>query len=390
MPTTDQTTDDPSRLPPSLPVPQDDGACDHLTQPPLCHLPGAIALQATDGEVVTVSTLGSEVPTVVFAYPRTGIPGQPPNLGFHGEQWEDIPGARGCTPQSCGFRDAFSEFAALGVRVFGLSTNTSAHQREFKARQHVPFEFLSDSDLLLTRAMCLPTFEFPVESGGPTTLLKRFAMLIEPDGDGRGVIRKVWYPVFPPNQNAATVLAWLRSRAERATKIASARPRVAVRLRAASPVDLPWIQSELHRNWHSTRISSRGVWFDADQLPAMIAETPVAEPVGLITYTHPAGEGECEVVTLSARTEEAGVGSKLLDTCAAAARAAGCRRIFLTTTNDNLRAIRFYQRRGWRLAAVHRDAMTIARRTNPSIPEMGLNGIPLRDELEFELRFDGL
>jgi peroxiredoxin (alkyl hydroperoxide reductase subunit C) len=149
---------------------------------------------------------------VVFLYPRTGVPGQPQNRGFNGEDWDTIPGARGCTPQSCGFRDLHAEFQALGVGVFGVSTNTPQHQLEFKSRNRVPFEFLSDSRLDLVRAMRLPTFEFPVESGGPTTLIRRMAWFVEQDAAGTSRIAHVWYPVFPPDQNAAAVLAWLQRR----------------------------------------------------------------------------------------------------------------------------------------------------------------------------------
>jgi peroxiredoxin len=193
---------DPTQLPEDLPVPEDDGACDHLRDAAI----PAVALSVTSGDLLDLRILTRE-PTVLFFYPRTGVPGQPPVLGFGGEEWDSIPGARGCTPQSCGFRDLHSEFAALGVRVFGVSTNSTARQLEFKTRSQVPFEFLSDADLVLTRVLKLPTFEFPVESGGPTTLLRRMAWYCE----GSRVV-KLWYPVFPANQNAGVVLGWLRDR----------------------------------------------------------------------------------------------------------------------------------------------------------------------------------
>ena len=141
-------------------------------------------------------------PAVFFFYPRTGEPGK-----AAGPEWDAIPGARGCTPQSCGFRDLHREFTKLAVSVFGISTQETGYQREFVTRNHVPFELLSDRDLSLTRALRLPTFEYPVERGGPTTLIKRMAWFVE-----RGSIEKVWYPVFPPDRNAETVLAWLRER----------------------------------------------------------------------------------------------------------------------------------------------------------------------------------
>ncbi|MFN9977840.1 MAG: peroxiredoxin, partial [Phycisphaerae bacterium] len=201
---------DPTQLPPNLPVPKDDGACLHLRR----SLLPSISLAATSGEQINLASLTS--PTVLFFYPRTGVPGRAPSLGFHGEEWDSIPGARGCTPQSCGFRDLHSQFTSLGVRVLGVSTNATSHQREFKDRMHVPFELLSDSKLELTRGLRLPTFEFPTEPENPTTLIARMAWYVEPDTQPdtsrptASRIRKVWYPVFPPNENATNVLAWLK------------------------------------------------------------------------------------------------------------------------------------------------------------------------------------
>jgi peroxiredoxin len=184
-------------LPPNLPAPADDGACDHL--------PGSrvasVRLASTGGGVVDLAEVAQRS-TVFFFYPRTGEPGK-----AAGPEWDAIPGARGCTPQSCGFRDLHREFTKLAVSVFGISTQETGYQREFVTRNHVPFELLSDHDLSLTRALRLPTFEYPVERGGPTTLIKRMAWFVE-----RGSIEKVWYPVFPPDRNAETVLAWLRER----------------------------------------------------------------------------------------------------------------------------------------------------------------------------------
>ena len=189
--------DDVFTLPTDLPVPVDDGAADHLrgaVVPPL-------ALAATSGGIVDLAALAHR-PAVLFFYPRTGEKGK-----SAGPEWDLIPGARGCTPQSCGFRDLHGEFRTLGVRVAGVSTQTTAYQREFVERNHVPFDLLSDADLRLTHALRLPTFEFPVASGGPTTLIKRMAWYLE-----GGRIEHVWYPVFPPDRNADTVLAWLRGR----------------------------------------------------------------------------------------------------------------------------------------------------------------------------------
>jgi peroxiredoxin len=185
------------QLPPNLPPPADDGACDHL---PGSRVP-SIRLVSTGGGVVDLAE-AAQRPAVFFLYPRTGEPGK-----AAGPEWDAIPGARGCTPQSCGFRDLHREFTKLAVSVFGISTQETGYQREFVTRNHVPFELLSDRDLSLTRALRLPTFEYPVERGGPTTLIKRMAWFVE-----RGSIEKVWYPVFPPDRNAETVLAWLRER----------------------------------------------------------------------------------------------------------------------------------------------------------------------------------
>jgi peroxiredoxin len=181
---------DPNVLPTDLPVPQDDGAARHL---PGMRLPG-IALAATDGATVGLSKLKGR--TIVYAYPRTGRPGQALPTG-----WDAIPGARGCTPQSCGFRDHFQELQRLGVAaLYGLSTQDTAYQREVAERLHLPFAILSDADLRLTRAMRLPTFEVD-----GMTLLRRMAWVIDD-----GVVSHVFYPVFPPDQSAGDVVAWLR------------------------------------------------------------------------------------------------------------------------------------------------------------------------------------
>lgn len=400
---------DPNVLPPDLPVPMDDGATDHLGREPFLSWPPGLALPCTDGSSVELF-LACTTPVVLFFYPRTGVPGQAPGRGFAGEEWEEIPGARGCTPQSCGFRDRYAEFVRMGIPVYGVSTNTTEHQREFKARQRIPFEFLSDSDLRLTRAMALPTFEFPVESGGPTTLIRRMAMFCDV-----GSILKVWYPVFPPDRCADMVLHWLRHSGARRTRATAAEelraPRVAilekrslsrlpdrpattrgtgaevVEVRPIEPRDLTWVREELVRNWDATQISSLGRWYDADALPGFVATRRGGlERVGLLTHTVPERGGHCEVITLSSRVENAGVGTRLLDAAVQAAKAAGCTRVFLTTTNDNLRAIGFYQKRGWSLVAVHPGAMDRAREVKPTIPLVGMNGIPLRDEIELGRR----
>lgn len=181
----------PNALPTNIPAPQDDGAARHLTG---MALPD-IALPATSGPAVNLAKIGGR--SVVYIYPRTGVPGIPNPDG-----WDMIPGARGCTPQSCSFRDHAGELKTLGIaHLFGLSTQDTAYQREAAERLHLPFPVLSDEKLQLTKAMKLPTF---VADG--MTLLKRMAWVI----DG-GKITKVFYPVFPPDRNAADVVAWLKS-----------------------------------------------------------------------------------------------------------------------------------------------------------------------------------
>jgi peroxiredoxin len=155
----------------------------------------SVPLDATDGARVDLSRLPGR--TIVYVYPRTGRPGQALPDG-----WDAIPGARGCTPQSCSFRDHYAELKALGVaRVFGLSTQDTAYQREAVERLHLPFAVLSDAELKLARAIDLPTFDV-----AGMTLHKRMAWVIDD-----GVIAKVFYPVFPPDKSAAEVIAWLRA-----------------------------------------------------------------------------------------------------------------------------------------------------------------------------------
>jgi peroxiredoxin len=177
-------------LPPDLPVPVDDGAAAHLAGMRLPH----VTLPATDEGAVDLAAVPGLV--VVFAYPRTGRPGEASLV----EDWDMIPGARGCTPHTCGFRDLHAEFGALGARIFGLSTQDTPYQREMVERMHVPFPVLSDEKLELANALRLPTM---VVAG--QTLLKRIAWIARD-----GTIERVFYPVFPPNENASVVLAALR------------------------------------------------------------------------------------------------------------------------------------------------------------------------------------
>jgi peroxiredoxin len=175
-----------------VPRPEDDGAARHL---PGTAVP-PVALPATDGTGIVLAELPGR--TVLYIYPMTGRPG----LALP-EGWDEIPGARGCTPQSCAFRDHYRELTATGAdRVYGLSTQATDYQREAALRLHLPFPLLSDAALRLTTALRLP-----VMLVGGATLLKRMALIIED-----GVIAHVFYPVFPPDRNAADVLEWLRAR----------------------------------------------------------------------------------------------------------------------------------------------------------------------------------
>jgi peroxiredoxin len=180
------SVDDPYLLPEGLPVPEDDGAADHLTGGEIPDL----VLPSSQG-AVNVRDFD-----VLYVYPRSGRPGQPLLPG-----WDEIPGARGCTPQSCGFRDHNDELAALGMRVAGVSAQSLDDQVEFAERNRMPFPVISDEWLDLARDPGLPTFETQ-----GLTLYKRLALVAE-----HGTIVKVFYPVFPPDRNAEEVLAWLAS-----------------------------------------------------------------------------------------------------------------------------------------------------------------------------------
>lgn len=182
-------------LPDGLPEPVDDGACDHL---PGILLP-SVALPSTSGGLVDLSALPGR--TVVYCYPMTGRPDAdlPPG-------WDEIPGARGCTPQSCSFRDHHSKLRALGARVFGLSTQDTKYQREAAGRLRLPFGLLSDARLAFAEALSLPTFE-----ADGMSLIKRLTLVIL-----AGKLETVFYPVFPPGENAREVVEWLHSGSARA------------------------------------------------------------------------------------------------------------------------------------------------------------------------------
>jgi peroxiredoxin len=187
-------THDPNAAPGDLPAPADDGAARHLpgtAVPPL-------ALPATTGEQFRVDvTAPGTARLVLYAYPRTGRPGEDPLT----PDWDMIPGARGCTPESCGFRDHAGDLAAAGASVAGVSTQDTAYQAEAALRLGLPFPLLSDSDFRLTDALGLPSFE-----AAGQRLLKHLTMIIS-----GGVIEHVFYPVFPPDTHAGEVLSWLRA-----------------------------------------------------------------------------------------------------------------------------------------------------------------------------------
>lgn len=178
-------------LPEGLPVPEDDGACGHL----LGRMVPQLTLESSQGPV-SLRALSMDR-LVLYVYPRAGRPDAPSPAG-----WDEIPGARGCTPQSCAFRDHASELEAHGARVAGLSAQPLDEQREFADRNHIPYPVIADPELKLGAALGLPTFEFD-----GATVYKRVTLVIE-----ACAIAKVFYPVFPPNENAADVVRWLKGR----------------------------------------------------------------------------------------------------------------------------------------------------------------------------------
>lgn len=187
-----------TQLPDDLPVPVDDGAADAVAGKPLPDLTLPSTAPAASSPSAAAYRLADAPPLLVaYVYPMTGTPGVPLPHG-----WDDIPGARGCTPQACSYRDALAEFDRLDARVVGISAQTPAEQAEFAAREHIPFPLLGDPDLRLAAALSLPTFE--VEG---RTLYRRLTFVAE-----GGEIVKTFYPVFPPDRDAATVLAWLAAR----------------------------------------------------------------------------------------------------------------------------------------------------------------------------------
>jgi len=178
-------------LPTDLPQPIDDGACDHLVGLAMPH----VTLRSTSGRAIDVGALGPGR-TVIYYYPMTGVPGVPLPDG-----WDLIPGARGCTPQACGFRDHHAELAELDAAVFGLSTQTNEYQQEMATRLHLPFDVLSDVDHQLTGALRLPTFDV-----ANMRLTKRLTLIVRD-----ATIETCFYPVFPSDQSAQVTIGWLRA-----------------------------------------------------------------------------------------------------------------------------------------------------------------------------------
>jgi len=177
-----------NKLPDDLPIPEDDGACNHLLG---TQLPYVILKNTSDTDI----DIGSIQETVViFFYPMNGRLDSPPMVG-----WNDIPGARGCTPQSCSYRDNYLNLEEAGIKVFGISSQPLADQKEAKQRLNLPFELLNDSEFALTKKMRLPTFKYE-----ESTYIKRITIVTK-----NGMIKKVFYPVFPPNENVIEVIRWL-------------------------------------------------------------------------------------------------------------------------------------------------------------------------------------
>ena len=186
------TAHNPLDLPSDLPRPADDGACSHLAGMAV----PSIALSATDGQKVDLSRRPAPH-TIVYCYPRTGRPWVALPTG-----WDEIPGARGCTPESCSFRDHHRELLALGAEVFGLSSQDLDYQREAAERLHLTFPLLSDENLQFARALSLPTFVVDC-----MTLIKRLTLVI-----AAGRIEHVFYPILPPDAHAEEVISWLNAR----------------------------------------------------------------------------------------------------------------------------------------------------------------------------------
>lgn len=325
-------SDDLHSLPPDLPVPADDGAARHL---PGLAVP-AVALPSTAGGAVRLDEPFSGA-TVVYAYPRTGRPDRDPPPGL-----DAIPGARGCTPQSCSFRDHHAEIRALGGRVFGLSTQDAAYQREMAERLHLPYEVLSDERLELARALGLPVFHY-----GDWTLLKRCTLLIE-----QGRIADVFYPVFPPDADASRVLAWLAARRDYRVRpaVLSDLPHLPRIEQEAARIFEPYGQLPLGESGEGV---SPAAFAEAQAGRLWVAvDAGSGDPVGfaLVQLLEPGAVHLRELDVLPAHGKR-GVGRWLVRTIQGWARGRGCSAVTLTTFRDIPWNAPWYERLGFRRLA---------------------------------------
>ncbi|MDO8289173.1 MAG: peroxiredoxin [Parvibaculum sp.] len=183
-------------IPSDIPVPRDDGAAQHLLGKAI----PSIGLLSTRGDIVRLSDPTNGF-VVVYCYPRTGRPNAEALGGT--ANWNAIPGARGCTPQSCAYRDLHTELMDLGVVVYGLSTQSTDYQLEAVQRLHLPFPLLSDPDCELANSLELPQFEV-----AGIRLVKRITLIIR-----NGRIVHYFYPVYPPDEDAKNVVEWIRGNA---------------------------------------------------------------------------------------------------------------------------------------------------------------------------------
>ena len=265
-------THDPMALPADLPVPSDDGAARHL---PGRRMPD-IALPSTDGsEVALDQVVDPSARVVVYAYPRTGRPGEPSLT----DDWDQIPGARGCTPQSCAFRDHHAELAAAGADVYGLSTQDTAYQQEAVERLRLPFSILSDADLRLTRALDLPTFTVAGQS-----LLKRLTLIIR-----NGQIEHVFYPVFPPDTHAVDVLRWLHAHTWTCAEVVTRSP-LSSRRSVPSPTIDELTIADPPEAWRSAGFDVEGDAFDIGSVRFRLAGADAGRGIVACTMRDVAAE----------------------------------------------------------------------------------------------------
>jgi peroxiredoxin/GNAT superfamily N-acetyltransferase len=331
-------SDDLLTLPPDLPVPVDDGGAHHLPGLPIPPL----GLPSTAGRTVRLdeqetSEAEKSAVTVVYVYPRTGRPDEdaPPGL-------DAIPGARGCTPQSCAYRDHHAEIRQLGGRVFGLSTQATAYQREMAERLHLPYEVLSDERLELTRALGLPTFQYR-----DWTLNRRCTLLLE-----RGRIADVFYPVFPPDADASRVLGWLRTRRDYRVRpaVVSDLPHLPAIEEAAARVFEPLALQVLGEAGDGVSPAAFAAAQEAGLL--WVAATPEGTPVGfaLVELREP-GAAHLRELDVLPEHGRRGAGRRLVREVQSWARQRGFSSVTLTTFRDVPWNAPWYQRLGFRVLA---------------------------------------